>query len=282
MDRKGATLVESLLPSIQGSVIRKTLYRHEPYRMSVTGLVPCGVAYHGFCLDLDFIKGAMKPEYLQTRRESGKLWLLVWLVPLVVPGVVTGAPPMGGQLSTLEGEVVREVNLARSEPQQYATLLEQWKTFYKGQRIERPGKPTIVTEEGTAAVDEAIDYLRRLRARPTLTLSIGMSRGAKDHANEMGPAGALGHRGVRGSWPTERINRYGRWQEAVGENIYYGEGNAREIVMWLIIDDGIPGRDHRRTTFNPLFHVIGVGCGAHAAYGTMCVLTFAGAYNEAH
>lgn len=200
---------------------------------------------------------------------------------VTVPGVMASESRVGGHFSALEREVVREVNLARSDPQQYATLLEQWKALYKGRRIERPGKPTILTEESTVAVDEAIGYLRSIGARPTLTLSTGMSRGAKDHANEMGPAGALGHRGLHGSWPTERINRYGRWREAVGETIYYGEGDAREMVMWLIIDDGIPGRDHRRTMFNPLFHVIGVGCGAHATYGTICVLTFAGAYREA-
>jgi uncharacterized protein YkwD len=224
----------------------------------------------------------MKLEYVQTLRKMVTLRLFVWLVVLAVPGVVTSGSPVSGQLSALEREVVREVNRARNDPQQYAALLEQWKAFYKGRRIERPGKPTILTEEGVEAVDEAIGYLHSIRARPTLAVSIGMSRGAKDHVNEMGPAGALGHRGLRGSWPTERINRYGHWREALGENIYYGEGDAREIVMWLIIDDGIPGRDHRRTTFNPLFHVIGAGCGAHATYGTMCVLTFAGAYNEAH
>jgi uncharacterized protein YkwD len=214
-------------------------------------------------------------EYAQPRRKVGALLMLL----VAVPGVMAGESR--GHLSALEREVVREVNLARSDPQQYATLLEQWKALYKGRRIERPGKPTILTEEGTAAVDEAIGYLRSIGARPTLTLSTGMSRGAKDHANEMGPAGALGHRGLRGSWPTERINRYGRWREAVGETIYYGEGDAREMVMWLVIDDGIPGRDHRRTMFNPLFHIIGVGCGAHASYGTICVLTFAGGYREA-
>ncbi len=224
----------------------------------------------------------MKLEYAQTRRKVDSLSLLMLLALQAMPGIVASESPVSGQLSTLEREVVREVNLARSDPQQYATLLEQWRAFYKGRRIERPGKPTILTEEGAVAVDEAIGYLRNIGARPTLTLSAGMSRGAKDHVNEMGPAGALGHRGLRGSWPTERINRYGRWREAVGENIYYGEGDAREIVMWLIIDDAIPGRDHRRTTFNPLFHVIGAGCGAHAIYGTMCVLTFAGGYSETH
>lgn len=281
MNRKGQVATELFTLDTAGCS-SKTLYRHEPHRTSVfTGLLPCRVAYHTFAqLNSWLMMRVIRLEYAQTRRKISALWLLIWLW-LGLPGIVTGAPPANGQLSALEREVVREVNLARSDPQQYTALLEQWKAFYKGRRIERPGKPTILTEEGVAAVDEAIGYLDSIGAPPALTLSAGMSRGAKDHVNEMGPAGALGHRGLHGSWPTERINRYGRWREAVGENIYYGEGDAREIVTWLIIDDGIPGRDHRRTMLNPLFHIIGVGCGVHVSYGTMCVLTFAGAYREA-
>lgn len=195
------------------------------------------------------------------------------------------AEPSGVQAKTdfasLEKEVAREVNLARRDPSQYGSFVEQWKAFYRGRRIERPGKLTILTEEGVAAVEEAIVFLRSIGPRSALRLSPGMSRGAKDHAQQLGAAGALGHKGLHGSWPTDRVNRYGNWRDAMGENIFYGRGTAREIVMLLIIDDGIPGRDHRRTTFDPAYGVIGVGCAPHITYDTICVLTFAGGYREA-
>ena len=214
--------------------------------------------------------------------------LVFWLGPLAaaIPLMLTVmTESTGAQAKTdfvsLEKDIAREVNLARSDPSRYAGFVEQWQTFYRGRRIERPGKLTVLTEEGVAAVEEAIIFLRSIGRRPTLRVSPGMSRGAKDHAQQLGAAGALGHKGLYGSWPTDRVSRYGRWRDAMGENVFYGRGTAREIVMLLIVDDGIPGRDHRRTTFDPAYGVIGVGCAPHVTYHTICVLTFAGGYTEA-
>lgn len=180
--------------------------------------------------------------------------------------------------SALEKGIVREVNLARTNPREYASILEEWKQFYNGRRIERSGNPTIITEEGAAAVEDAIRYLRSIDPTPSLNPSVGMSLGAKDHVKELGPTGAVGHKGLNGSWPTDRVNRYGTWQKAMGENIYYGRGKAREVVIGLIVDDGVPSRAHRHNIFDPAFRIIGVGCGPHATYETMCVITFAGDY----
>lgn len=194
--------------------------------------------------------------------------------------VVCPEGPRAQDLSALELEIVRELNTTRTDPTRYAAFLQEWRAHYNGKRIERPGKPTILTEEGVVAVDEAIAYLRGLEPRAPLAVSAGMSRGARDHVQELGPAGALGHRGLRGSWPTERVNRYGAWKQAMGEAISYGPSTAPEVVMSLIIDDGVPSRAHRRSLLDAAFRVVGVACGPHARYEIMCVLTLAGAYVE--
>lgn len=183
-------------------------------------------------------------------------------------------------LSTLEEDIAREVNLARTDPRQYASFLEEWSQYYNDKEIERAGQPTIITQEGISAVEEAIRYLRAASSLPLLKSSIGMSLAAKDHVKELGPAGKLGHRGLTGSWPTDRANRYGTWQEALGEAIYYGRDDAREVVMALIIDDGVPSRGHRHHIFDPAYRIVGVACGPHATYESMCVITFAGNYIE--
>ena len=52
------------------------------------------------------------------------------------------------------------------------------------------------------------------------------------------------------------------------------------MVAAFIVDDGVPGRGHRKNLFNEAFHVMGVDCGPHSTYGTTCAITFAGGFRE--
>ncbi len=183
-------------------------------------------------------------------------------------------------LSPLEKAVVREINLVRTSPQKYISFLEQFKKYYDGKVLKLPGEISILTQEGTGAVVEAIRFLRSQQPVPSLRPSRGMSLGAKDHVRDQGASGASGHQGMDGTQPWERVNRYGTWEKTIGENISLGHDKARNIVMTLLIDDGVPNRGHRRNIFNPDFRVIGVACGEHRTHRTICVITFAGGYQE--
>jgi len=183
-------------------------------------------------------------------------------------------------LSPLEKAVVNEMNLARSSPKEYLSLLEQFRKVYDGKLLKLPGQTPILTKEGTSAVAEAIRSLRSRTPVSPLSPSKGMSLGAKDHIRDLRTSGASQHKGSDGSQAWERVNRYGTWQKIIGENISFGHNKARNIVMVLLIDDGVPNRGHRKNILNPDFRVVGVACGDHPTYRTICVITFAGAYKE--
>lgn len=183
-------------------------------------------------------------------------------------------------LDELENEILREQNLARTKPRRYASFLEELVRHFRGNLFERPGRIAIQTNEGARAVREAIAFLRDVDEVSPLSVSRGMSMGARDHVHEQGPTGQTGHVGSDRSQPWERINRYGQWQVGVAENISYGSDEARQVVMQLIVDDGVPGRGHRTTIFEPAYTVTGVDCGYHSRYEVMCVITYAGSYIE--
>ena len=64
------------------------------------------------------------------------------------------------------------------------------------------------------------------------------------------------------------------------ENIAYGRHTAREIVLALIVDDGVRGRGHRKNIFNPTYNVAGAAYGSHARFGSVCSIDFASGYVE--
>lgn len=186
----------------------------------------------------------------------------------------------GETITATEREIIEELNLARTNPQMYARLLENTRQYFEGKRYREPGQNTFRTQEGVAAVDEAIRFLRSVPPAKPLAASSGLAKAALDHIRDTGPKGIVSHTGSDGSTPRERVERHGHWQSTLGENIaYHPVPSARRIVMLLIVDDGVPDRGHRTIIFNPAYRVVGVATGPHSLYGSMCVQEFAGGFS---
>jgi uncharacterized protein YkwD len=203
-------------------------------------------------------------------------WGLLVSVPVGPAARSRGEPPQ----SRLEREILSEHNLVRSDPAQYAGFLREFKRRFDGRVVQVSPNVVRITSEGVRAVDEAIRFLHRTDPLPALRHARGMARGARDHVRDQGPRGAVGHAGSDGSQPWDRVNRYGAWTGTIAENVAYGYDTARDVVMQLIIDDGVPDRGHRANIFDPAFRVAGVSCGEHAEFEIMCVIAYASAYDE--
>jgi uncharacterized protein YkwD len=106
----------------------------------------------------------------------------------------------------------------------------------------------------------------------------GLFRAAKDHVNDTGPKGITGHTGSDGSSMGQRIDRYGRWGGGAGENISYGYNVGRDIVLQLLIDDGVSNRGHRNNILNKDFKYTGGAIGSHASFTYLCVINYANEY----
>jgi uncharacterized protein YkwD len=184
-------------------------------------------------------------------------------------------------LSQTEQDVILEMNKVRTDPSRYAELyLEPLREYYDGQLLRIPGQLALQTDEGVAALDECIRVLRSTEPVRPLHPKKGLCRAASDHAKDQGESGATGHLGSDDSSSSIRMNRYGDWSKTCGENISYGCASGREIIVQWLIDDGISSRGHRENLLNGQFADAGVAIAPHRQFDHMCVVTFAGVYED--
>ena len=181
--------------------------------------------------------------------------------------------------AALEQEVLREINLVRTRPADYAAYLEQLRPLFVGMEYRQPGRPRLVTAEGIRALEDAISALRAAKPVPALTLSRGMCSGARELVKDQAGTDVTGHKGHDGSFCEQRAQRFGTWAEPIGENLSYGEDTARERVLTLLIDDGFANRNHRKRLLDASYKVAGIACGDHKL-GAMCVITLAGGFSD--
>ena len=170
----------------------------------------------------------------------------------------------------LEVAVLDEINFARTNPAAYARDMMRQPASYGS------GYAESFAEQDPAAFDEAIDFLMRQQPLAPLSDDARLDAAARDHAAAQGPTGAVGH-DSRGSGPAQRMRSRGVWAGLAAENISYGYRTPRQVVQQLIVDSGVPGRGHRQNLFGRNYQSAGVACGRHRAYGSMCVIDFAGA-----
>lgn len=175
-------------------------------------------------------------------------------------------------------EVIREINVARTNPDQYVTYLKEWKAKFLGHRVKLSDSLYLRTQEGVWAVDEAIEYMQKRNPVEPMAYSKGLALTAARMAQMQGTAGQTGHIGPDGLKLADRARLFGRWSETLGENIAYGLDDPMQIVMMWIIDDGVKGREHRHSLFRREFRVLGVGFHSHTVWQVVCVADFAGGF----
>ncbi|GHU08313.1 hypothetical protein FACS1894151_04010 [Spirochaetia bacterium] len=183
-------------------------------------------------------------------------------------------------LSQEEKNVVLELNKVRSDPKKYAEMyIKPRLDYFTGNIYAEPGKATrIQTSEGRRAVQDCYDTLTKMSAVPLLYPREGLSHAAKDHAADIGPKGTFTHDGSDRSTPTSRAQRYGNGYLVAGENISAGNEDSRDVVIQLLIDDGVSNRGHRVNNLRADYNHVGVAMGSHTRYTNLCVINFAGSY----
>lgn len=182
-------------------------------------------------------------------------------------------------LSDLEKQVILELNKVRSNPKQYAEeYMKDLRASFEGRVFFYPGQIPVKTQEGISPLNECIQVLLKTAPMPILNPAEGLAQASAELASDQQKHGGIGHIAKNGSTPQKRIEKYGEWDICSAEDITYGSFEARQIVIFLLIDDGVPDRAHRKNILNPCFKFAGAAYGTHPSYQSMCVIDYAGEY----
>lgn len=189
------------------------------------------------------------------------------LAAMLTTASAPGFPP--------ENALLTELNKLRADPKGYAAELRDFRKGFRGSIHYAPGENVgWQTEEGIAAVDEAIAVLDRQTPLPSVGAGSLLAQAASDHGGAQAKDGTEGHIGSDGTDPGDRVARRGG-DVFVAEVIAYGSTSAADAMRQLIIDDGVADRGHRVVLLDPSYRFAGAWCGPHPVWRQVCVMTLA-------
>lgn len=148
-----------------------------------------------------------------------------------------------GSISTMtysvtkeELDMVREINLVRANPLGYIRYIEMYKNDIAS---------------GTAfgsveSCDDLIEELKKTAPLAPFRSSDCLLAAAKKHGDDLKQMGSFEHVGPDGSYPWDRIRKACRNMSDGNENLVGGAQSIRKSIILLLVDDGIPGRGHRK------------------------------------
>jgi len=150
---------------------------------------------------------------------------------------------------------------------------------FDGMLLKRPGKVTLRTKEGAQAVQEAIAFLQEQTPIQPLRWCPEVMLASKDHAEDIGPKGLIQHDSSNGrTGVKERLRQYGNVVSCYGENLSFHCEDAREVMIQLVVDDGVHNRGHREIIFNSEFNVVGSFTSPHKDFNQMTCVDYCGAF----
>lgn len=172
-------------------------------------------------------------------------------------------------------QVIDEINIARTNPSEYAAKLERISSTLIGRKA-KVGNTTLKLKEGSAIFDEAIQYLLNIGKMEPLELSEGLSESANELLSLL-----IIQEGVDMSqfnldiYDLEhRLDHFGVYFGEFSELIDYGSFDPEFMVVNFLLSDGDETRNDRHTVMNPLMKYCGITSGILPSNKKCTILNF--------
>ena len=150
---------------------------------------------------------------------------------------------------SFERDLLRELNELRRDPKGYSFKVQKYKDYFEGNILKIPGAQAgIKTEEGPAAYDEAINFLKNAPAADEMTPSKGLFYIASDFLGmvqkETDP------NNLKNVDMDSIISRHGNFVGNFSRSMEFGGATPEQVIVNLVVSDGDKTRGQRDALLN--------------------------------
>ena len=148
----------------------------------------------------------------------------------------------------IKREVILESNRIRTNPKAYIPILEDYLSNFDGNQLRLPDKNEILeTEEGPMAYKEAIEFLKNQKPINIIEFDEEASKVAQDYSKFL--FNSKEDQLEDESQIQQRVEKYLEYDYSLSENIDFGGCTGIEVIVNLLVDDGVKNRIHRENLF---------------------------------
>ena len=175
----------------------------------------------------------------------------------------------------MERDLIKEVNELRKNPAGYAQKLVKSKGYFKKEQHQGKfvwkhpdAERGLLTEEGPAAYDEAINFLKKAKPVGALTASKGLNKIAAEFLLEYqkDPEANVEFDSV--------VEKFGKFEGQIKRQVEFGSPTAERVVVSLVVCDGDKSRGQREVLLSKDLKQIGVAHGSHDTFRQCSVLVY--------
>ena len=175
----------------------------------------------------------------------------------------------------IKREVISESNRIRTNPKAYIPILEGYLKNFDGNLLTLPDKHEILeTEEGPRAYKEAIEFLKNQKPINVIEYDEEASKVALEYSKFL--SNSKEGQVEDENQIEQRVEKYLDYDYSISENIDFGGSTGVEVIVNLLVDDGVKNRTHRENLFSDKYEYYGVGVFEHPDYDFCTVIDYFG------